>query len=71
MKTIKLESEDKFDFILAFYMVHEVPDQKKLFVELKSILKPNGKVYIIEPKFHVTKKMFNNIMVGLKKADSK
>ena len=55
---------DKFDFILAFYMVHEVPDQKKLFDELRSILKLNGKLYIIEPKFHVTKKMFKD-MVGL------
>ncbi len=67
----KIGVTDKFDFILAFYMVHEVPDQKKLFAELKSILKPNGNVYIIEPKFHVTKKMFNDMIGRLKESGFK
>jgi ubiquinone/menaquinone biosynthesis C-methylase UbiE len=49
----------KADFILAFYMVHEVPDKEKLFVSLKNILKENGQILIVEPKlFHVTKKEF-------------
>ncbi len=64
----KIGVKDKFDFILAFYMVHEVPDQKKLFTELKSLLKPNGYVYIVEPKFHVTKKMFNDMTDKLKES---
>ncbi len=59
----KIGITDKFDFILAFYMVHEVADQKKLFDELRSILKLNGKLFIIEPKFHVTGKMFSD-MIG-------
>jgi ubiquinone/menaquinone biosynthesis C-methylase UbiE len=46
------------DFILAFYMIHELPDQKKFFDEIKSILKPNGRVFIVEPIFHVSKKTF-------------
>jgi len=50
-------SED-VDFVLAFYMVHEVPDQEKLFNEIKSILKPNGQVFIVEPPFHVSKAAF-------------
>ena len=50
-------SED-VDFVLAFYVVHEVPDQEKLFNEIKSILKPNGKVFIVEPPFHVSKAAF-------------
>jgi ubiquinone/menaquinone biosynthesis C-methylase UbiE len=53
------------DFILCFYMVHEVPDQNNLFMELKSILKPGGKIYIIEPKFHVSKKAFNEMIITL------
>jgi ubiquinone/menaquinone biosynthesis C-methylase UbiE len=53
---------EKVDFILAFYMIHEVPDQDKLFKELISILKPKGMLYIIEPKFHVSKASFE-IMV--------
>jgi len=50
-------SED-VDFILAFYMVHEVPDQGGLFHEMKSILKQNGQVFIVEPPFHVSKTAF-------------
>ena len=53
---------EKVDFILAFYMVHEVPNQDKLFQELKSILKPKGKIFIVEPKFHVPGKSFNNML---------
>jgi len=48
----------KADLILAFYMIHEVPDQVKLFKELKTILKPDGKLLIIEPRFHVNKMAF-------------
>jgi len=51
---------------LAFYMIHEVSNQDKLFGELKSILKPNGKIYIIEPKFHVSKKSFEDMINRIK-----
>jgi len=51
------------DFVLLFYMVHEVKDQVRLFEELKSILNPGGRIYIIEPKFHVSKRAFE-LMTG-------
>ena len=54
------------DFVLVFYMIHEVQDQEKLVEELKSILKPNGKIYIIEPKFHVSKKSFDAMIDKVK-----
>jgi ubiquinone/menaquinone biosynthesis C-methylase UbiE len=54
--------KEKVDFALCFYMVHEVPDQNILFRELKSILKPDSKIYIIEPKFHVTNKQFSEMI---------
>ena len=50
-------SED-VDFILAFYMVHEVPNQVELFNEMKSIIKQNGRFFIVEPPFHVSKTAF-------------
>lgn len=53
---------EKVDFVLCFYMIHEVPNQVNLFNELKSILKPNGKVYIIEPKIHVSEKAFGQMI---------
>jgi ubiquinone/menaquinone biosynthesis C-methylase UbiE len=46
------------DFILAFYMVHEISNQKAFFNEIMSILKPNGQVFIVEPPFHVSKAAF-------------
>jgi len=50
---------DKVDFILAFYMIHEVPDKENLFKLLKNILDENGQFLVVEPKlFHVSKKEF-------------
>ncbi len=54
----------KVDFVLAFWMVHEVPDQKRLFEEMKSVMNPGGRFWIIEPKIHVTEKAFQK-MTGL------
>lgn len=53
---------EKVDFILAFFMVHEVPDHDKLFSEVKTMLKPGGRMLIIEPNFHVSKKSFNTMI---------
>jgi 2-polyprenyl-3-methyl-5-hydroxy-6-metoxy-1,4-benzoquinol methylase len=48
-------------------MVHEVPDQKKFFEEIESILKPNGKALIVEPKlFHVSKAAFKESIMKAK-----
>jgi ubiquinone/menaquinone biosynthesis C-methylase UbiE len=46
------------DFILLFYMVHEVPNMDDLFAEIARILKPGGLVLIVEPPFHVSKADF-------------
>jgi ubiquinone/menaquinone biosynthesis C-methylase UbiE len=56
---------EKVDFVLAFWMIHEVPDQNNMFRELKSILKPGGKIYIIEPKIHVSQKSFQEMIIRL------
>ena len=42
------------DFVLAFWMVHEVGDKGRFFRQLRSILKPGAKLLIAEPKMHVT-----------------
>lgn len=54
----KIGVSENVDFILAFYMVHEVPNQEEFFNEIKTILKPNGQVFIIEPPFRVSKTAF-------------
>ena len=48
------------DFVLAFYVVHEIPDRDKLFSEIETLLKPNGQVLVVEPPFHVSKKAFED-----------
>ncbi|CAB1084021.1 Methyltransferase type 11 [Olavius algarvensis Delta 1 endosymbiont] len=41
------------DFILAFWMVHEVADKDNFLGQLRSILAPDGKILIAEPRMHV------------------
>ena len=53
-----LNIKDKFDFILLFWMVHEVTDKISFFKEIQSILLSKGKVLIVEPYVHVSKKDF-------------
>lgn len=57
---------EKIDFILAFYMIHEVPNHDKLFQELYSILQMNGRILIVEPMFHVSGKSFENMLNKVK-----
>ena len=50
---------EEVDFILAFYVVHEVPDKNSLFKQLRTILKDNGQFLLVEPKlFHVSREEF-------------
>jgi len=50
--------QKKADFILLFWMVHEVPDKLRFLAEVKSLLNTGGRVLICEPKIHVTGKEF-------------
>jgi cyclopropane fatty-acyl-phospholipid synthase-like methyltransferase len=52
------EIEGRFDFILAFWMAHEVPDQQKFFARLHALLADNGRFLMAEPKLHVGKNRF-------------
>ncbi len=54
----KIGVSERVDFVLLFYVIHEVPDMEELFNEIRIILKPNGHVFIAEPPFHVSKTAF-------------
>ena len=56
------------DFVLSFYMVHEVPDQGRLFREVYALLKTGGKYLIVEPVFHVTDEDFSATVASIRKA---
>jgi ubiquinone/menaquinone biosynthesis C-methylase UbiE len=42
--------KERVDFILTFYMVHEVPDKTSFFGQLTGILNDDGQFLIVEPK---------------------
>lgn len=54
----KIGVSEHVDFVLLFYMVHEVPNKEEFFNEIGTILRPNGQVLIVEPPFHVSKSEF-------------
>lgn len=53
------EIDGNVDFILAFWMAHEVPDQQKLFARLHALLNDDGQFLMVEPKLHVGKNRFS------------
>jgi ubiquinone/menaquinone biosynthesis C-methylase UbiE len=53
-----IDINKKVDFVLAFWMAHETPDELKFLEQVKSILKNSGKFLLAEPKLHVSFKDF-------------
>lgn len=56
------------DFVLAFYVVHEFPDAGALFGEVRAVLAPNGRMLVVEPPFHVSRKAFADMVQKAQKA---
>ena len=54
------------DFVLTFWMVHEVPDKKALLKQIYSTLNPAGQYLLVEPKIHTKKEQFNEIVTQCK-----
>ncbi len=48
----------KVDFVLAYAVVHEMPDAANFFAEIFDVLKPGGKIFFAEPKGHVSEEDF-------------
>ena len=51
--------KDQIDFVLAYHMVHEVPNASELYQQLFRSLKPGGKLFVAEPKGHLKEIDFN------------
>jgi ubiquinone/menaquinone biosynthesis C-methylase UbiE len=58
-ETDKIRLTEQADFVLAFYMVHEVPDVASFISEVYSFMKPGAQFLLVEPKFHVSTSDFN------------
>ena len=46
--------DEQFDFVLAFWMVHETPDSRAFLREVFTLLRPGGRFFIAEPKYHTS-----------------
>lgn len=71
--TVLAEPDDikitgQVDFVLAFWMVHEVKDIPRFFGQVTAVLKAGGKVLYVEPWMHVTQKRFEEILGHAKTA---
>ncbi len=53
-----LGNHSKADFVIAFWMVHEVPNKRLVLTEVYGFLKPTSLFLLAEPIFHVSKKSF-------------
>jgi ubiquinone/menaquinone biosynthesis C-methylase UbiE len=73
IRTHKCEPDDLglrtvVDFVLTFWMVHEVPDTGSFFRQVHSCLKEGGKLLVAEPRFHVSAKRFEEIVTSAQAA---
>lgn len=53
---------EELDFVVAFFMLHEVPDSRAFLEELYALLKPDGRLFLSEPKIHVSRRNFEQIV---------
>lgn len=52
---------DKADFILIFWVLHEIPNKDKIFAQLSNGITEKGTILISEPLVHVRKREFMEI----------
>ncbi len=58
----KIGCPEPVDFALAFWMVHETPQKKQFFSEVRSSLKNDGLFLMVEPKFHVGRRQYLSVI---------
>jgi ubiquinone/menaquinone biosynthesis C-methylase UbiE len=60
--------EGKVDLVLAFAMVHELPDAEAFFREARRVLAPGGRVLLAEPSGHVGAEAFETTLAAAGRA---
>ncbi len=63
-----LDVDGVFDFALAFWMVHEVPDQSAFFRQIGERLRPSGRLLVVEPSGHVDGPSFDESLTRASRA---
>jgi len=63
--------KEKADFIVAFWMLHEVMDKINFLKHIKKLMKRTACVLIVEPRLHVTKTAFDRTIQMAKQSGFK
>jgi cyclopropane fatty-acyl-phospholipid synthase-like methyltransferase len=58
----KINVNEKVDFMLSFYVLHEIPNKESFFKQARKILKDKAKLYLAEPVFEVSKNEFEHTL---------
>lgn len=58
----------RVDLVLAFAVVHELPDAGRFFAEVRPVLAPGGKVLVAEPRGHVRAEDFEATLAAAERA---
>lgn len=58
----RLRLVETVDFVLAFWVVHEVAMPEAFLREIRAALKPGGRFLVVEPKVHVPRHRFDATM---------
>ncbi|MFH0960012.1 MAG: class I SAM-dependent methyltransferase [Pseudomonadota bacterium] len=53
-----LIAEDSVDFVTALHVIHEIADQDAFFKAMYRVMKPEAKLLMLEPSFHVPEEEF-------------
>ena len=56
--------KEPVDFVLVFWMAHEVEDLPRFFSQISAVLNTEGRVLIAEPRVHVTVRRFQKILAS-------
>lgn len=64
-----LSVDGPFDFVLLFYVVHEIPDVPRFFRELRGVVADNATVLMVEPPLHVSRARFDAECAAAEAAD--
>jgi len=58
----RIGAEGPFDTVLAIYVLHETPDQARALEEIRGLLKPGGRLLVVEPQHRVTSEKFEEML---------
>lgn len=53
---------EPFDFVLAFYVLHELPDAAASLGELRPLFRRGGQLLVVEPPLHVSRAAFEKTL---------